>query len=440
MLPPAQLDDNFAIVCVTKSADAEPAYTSDRPALPLGPRARHKRTLVRKRSESVRYFFVILGVLVVVGALVFIKFSQISSLIAFGKSAQAAGPPPESIGTSVAQEQAWEGTLTAVGSVASVNGVSLSTDVSGLVTRIRFESGQVVHEGQVLVELDTSVERAQLASAQERRDLAQTNVGRTRALAAKGSVSQANLDTDESAFKTASIDVDTIRAQIAKKTIRAPFTGRLGIRAVNLGQYLNPGTAIAVLEAIDAVYVDFTMPQQRLAEVPVGLPVRIEVQGAPGAPLDGNIAAVDPTVDQNTRTIRLRASVPNKEERLHPGMFVKVTVLLPKRSSFVVVPGPAVVHAPYGDSVFIVENKAPDAGGVSKTPDGQTVMVARQQFVRAGEARGDFVSVLDGVKSGQEVVSAGAFKLRNGSPVLVNNNAFDAGPPKPELSPHPENH
>jgi membrane fusion protein (multidrug efflux system) len=389
----------------------------------------------------VRYLYVIVGLLLVVGALVFIKFSQISSLIAFGKNAQKAGAPPESVGTTVAQEQAWEGTISSVGSVASVNGVSLSTDASGLVTRIRFESGAVVREGQVLVELDTTVERAQLASAGARRELAQTNVGRTRALAAKGSISQAQLDADESAFKTATIDVDTIKAQIAKKTIRAPFTGRLGIRAVNLGQYLNPGTAITVLEAIDAVYVDFTLPQQRLADAPVGLPVRIEVQGAAGPPLDGTIAAVDPTIDQTTRTIKLRATVPNKEEKLHPGMFVKVQVLLPKRATFVVVPSPALVHAPYGDSVFIVENKAPDAGGIAQTPDGQTVKAARQQFVRAGEARGDFVTLLDGVNAGQEVVTAGAFKLRNGSPVIINNSPIgDAGAPQPQLNPHPENH
>lgn len=388
-----------------------------------------------------RYVLVIVGLLIVIGGLAAIKVTQISSLIGFGKKAQAAGPPPESVGTTIAQQQAWEGTLTSIGSVASVNGVSLSADVAGLVTRIRFESGAVVREGQVLVELDTSVEKAQLASAEARRQLAETTVGRTRALAEKGSISKAQLDADESAFKTATTEVDTIRAQIAKKTIRAPFAGRLGIRAVNLGQYLNPGAPITGLEAIASVYVDFTLPQQRLGDAPVGLPVRVEVQGVAGPPLEGNIAAVDPTVDANTRTIKLRASVPNKEEKLHPGMFVKVTVLLPKRSNVVVVPSPAVLHAPYGDSVFIVEQKKPDAGGMTETPDGHKVMAARQQFVRAGEARGDFVTVLDGVTPGQEVVSAGAFKLRNGSPIVVNNTGIgDAGPPQPELSPHPENH
>jgi membrane fusion protein (multidrug efflux system) len=389
----------------------------------------------------VRYVLVIVGLLVVIGGLAAIKVSQISQLIGFGKKAQAAGAPPEMVATTLAQQQAWEGTLTSIGSVASVNGVSVSTDVAGLVTRIRFESGAVAREGQVLVELDTSVEKTQLASAEARRQLAETNLARTRALVEKGSISKAQLDSDEAAFKTATNESESIRAQIAKKTIRAPFSGRLGIRAVNLGQYLNPGSPITVLEAIASVYVDFTLPQQRLNDVHVGLPIRVEVQGVAGPPLEGNIAAIDPTIDQNTRTIKLRASVPNKDERLRSGMFVKVTVLLPTRADVVVVPAPAVIHAPYGDSVFIVEDKKPDAGGMMETPDGKKVQAARQQFVRSGESRGDFVTVLDGVKAGQEVVSTGAFKLRNMSPIVINNTSVgDAGPPKPELSPKLENH
>ena len=328
-----------------------------------------------------------------------------------------------------------EETLGAVGNVASGKGVALSTDTPGLVMRISFDSGATVKQGQVLVELDTSVERAQLASAISRRDLATSNIGRTRALAQKGVLSPAQVDADESQLRTASTDVEGIQAQIAKKTIRAPFAGKLGIRTVNVGQFLNPGTPVTTLETVESMHVDFSLPQQRLAEVRVGMPVRIAGEAEAGAPINATLGAIDPSVDPITRAIKLRADLPSGADTLRPGMFVNVAVILPQKTNLVAVPATAVIHAPYGDSVFVVEDRKPGASGLATTADGKTIKVARQQFVKVGAARGDFVAILDGVKAKQEIVSAGAFKLQNNAPILVDNTKRMA----PSLDPHPEN-
>ncbi|MGD0678193.1 MAG: efflux RND transporter periplasmic adaptor subunit [Polyangiaceae bacterium] len=380
-----------------------------------------------------RYVYPILGLLAVVVVLVALKYTQIATLITWGKGMQKLGPPPESIGTTVSKKQAWEGTLSAVGSVAPVRGVAVSNDAPGIVSRILFQSGAFVHEGQILVELDTSVERAQLASAKAKLELAGLTAGRSRALVKSQTISQSQLDSDEAQLKSQTTDVSALAAQIDRKIVRAPFSGRLGIRAINLGQYLNSGTTVTVLEAIDSVYVDFELPQQRLADIKVGMPVRITTEA--GEAHDGTIAALDPAIDATTRTIKLRASVPNEKEALRPGMFVNVSVLLPVRESRVVVPATALVHASYGDSVFVVEDKKDDGGAIVENADGHAAKIARQQFVRVGDSRGDYVAILDGVSAGQEVVSAGAFKLRNGSGVVVNNDVGEA----PQLNPHPTN-
>jgi membrane fusion protein (multidrug efflux system) len=370
----------------------------------------------------VRYVWTLVGLLLVTGSLGAVKFKQISSLIHYGEEAKKVGPPPESVGTAVAATQAWEGTLTAVGSIAPVRGVALSNDAPGIVSQILFESGDVVRQGQLLVTLDSRVEQAQLASSEARRDLAKVTAGRSEALVGRGAITKSQFDNDQATMQTSSKDVSALQAQIDRKVVRAPFAGRLGIRAVNLGQYLNPGTQITVLEAIDSVYVDFTLPQQRLADVKVGMPVRVSVNGLERGAEDGTIAAIDPEVDANTRSIKLRASVPNKEEKLRPGMFATVSVILPVEAPRVTIPVTSVVHAAYGDSVFVVDEK-----------DGRTV--ARQQFVRVGDARGDFVAILDGISAGQTVVAAGGFKLRNGAALVVDNTVTT----NPALEPHPEN-
>jgi membrane fusion protein (multidrug efflux system) len=379
----------------------------------------------------VRYVLPILGLFALIGALVAIKFTQISSLMNMGKEMAKAGPPPETVSTATAQSQSWEGTLSAVGSITAAKGVVVSNDAPGVVSHIYFESGAVVRQGQTLVALDTSVERAQLASSRAKMDLATLTVNRSRALVKSNTIAQAEADNDESQLKTASTDANALAAQIDRKIVRAPFSGRLGIREINLGQYLNSGTRITVLEAIDTVYVDFTLPQQRLGEIKMGMPIRVTIEGTEGVPREGTITAVDPEVDSTTRTIKVRAAVPNKEETLRPGMFANVSVVLPDQGTLVTVPATSLVHASYGDSVFVVEDKKDDSAG----PGGSPRQVARQQFVRVGASRGDFVAIVDGVAAGQTIVSAGAFKLRNGSAITVNNQVAV----EPQLAPHPDN-
>jgi membrane fusion protein (multidrug efflux system) len=311
----------------------------------------------------------------------------------------------------------------------------VSAEVPGIVSNIRFESGGVAKEGQVLVELEADVERATLASAQARAELADRNAKRSEVLAAGNVISRAQLDEVDAQRKTAERDLASLRAQVERKVIRAPFKGRLGIRAVNVGQYLTPGTTVTTLDAIGGTFVDFSLPQENLAAVQVGLPVRVTFEGSTDT-AEGTISAVDPTIDPTTRNVKIRAAIPEEQKaKLRPGMFVNVNVVQPVRQAVVAVPLTAIVHASYGDSVFVIEPKKPGSPGMTTTPDGKTVKIARQQFVRLGQTRGDFVAVTKGVGVGQEVVSSGAFKLRNNAPVIVDNSIRpDAG-----LDPHPEN-
>jgi membrane fusion protein (multidrug efflux system) len=382
-----------------------------------------------------RYLVPIVVVVAIVFGLGTVKFRQIQTLLHAKEMGEKMGPPPEVVGTAVASEEAWEGTISAVGTVAAVRGVAVSNESPGVVTAIHFESGQLVRAGQVLVELDTSVERAQLASAEARKDLAATSQTRSRALVAREAASKAQLDADEAQLKSSGADFAALKAQIERKTVRAPFAGRLGIRTVNLGQYLQPGTAVTVLESLGAVYADFSLPQQYLGEVKVGTPLRIRLNDSNGATLDGIVGAVDPTIDSATRAIKLRASVPNKQELLRPGMFVNVEVVRGDKKKQVIAPLTAVVHASYGDSVFVVEDRKDESGATMTGKDGKPAKMARQQFVRLGVARGDFVAVLDGVKPGQTLVTVGAFKLRNNAGIVINNDIKAT----PSLAPHVDN-
>jgi len=397
-----------------------------------------------RRLSNAKRFVIAAGIcLVVIGVLAGLKFAQISALIRSGKAAQAAGPPPAAVGTDVATAGVWQSVFEAVGSVTAARGVTISNDSPGVVRAIRFDSGAKVRAGQVLVELDAAVERAQLASLKARLGLAATTAGRTRLLTEKGAYTRVQLDTDEAQLKTTTADVAALEAQIERKIVRAPFSGKLGIRSINLGQYLNPGTPITVLESTEAVVVDFTIPQQELARVPVGATTRIALPGTqpvPGAQpaqtLEGKISAAEPNADPTTRAVKLRASVNDEKAQLRPGMFVNVSVLLPEQTKVVSVPATAIARAPYGDSVYVVETRKDEKGDPVSGRDGKPAKVARQQFVRVGQARGDFVAILDGVTAGQEVVTQGAFKLRNGAPIMVNNQVKLS----PSQTPRPENH
>jgi len=374
-----------------------------------------------------RYVVVTLALVLVLGGLAAVKGAQIAQLIGMGEAMKKSGPPPEVVSSAPAGKQTWEGTLIAVGNVVSAKGVALSNDSPGVVVRLHFKSGDTVKEGQVLVELDTNVERAQLASLKARRELAEISVKRSTALATSGAVAQSQVDADASAFKSLTADASALQAQIGRKVIRAPFSGRLGIRAVNLGQYLAPGTTVTVLESAESVFVDFSLPQQELPKLKVGMQVRALQEGLAEPLAEGVISAIDPSVDPITRTIKVRASLPNQDDRLRPGMFVRAAVVLPEESAVVAIPQTAIVRASYGDSVFLVESKTNSEGKAHK--------VAQQQFVKLGAARGDFVQVVEGVREGQEVVTSGAFKLRNGMSVSINNQVSLS----PKLDPHPEN-
>lgn len=381
-----------------------------------------------------RYGLVVLGVLAIAAILGGIKFAQISKLIGFGGQMQAAGPPPEAVGTAKANATSWETTIAAVGSVAGAQSVAVSNDSPGLVAKISFESGKRVKKGDILIELDARQEQAQLTEAKANSKNASEIASRSRELVDKGAIPREQADTEETASLAAAAKVGTIEAQIEQKVVRAPFAGRLGIRAVDLGQYLAPGTKVTTLDSDEGTYVDFTLAQEQLPNIKVGMAVRIVARGVAKA-VDGVVAAIDPTLDESTRNFRLRARATGDVSSLRPGMFVDVEVVLPTKSNVVIVPATAVVHAAYGDSVFVIQDKPPGSPGMTTTPDGHQVQIARQQFVKLGSPRGDFVAITKGVEAGQRVVSAGAFKLRNGAPVYVD----DRVQPAPSLAPHPEN-
>jgi membrane fusion protein (multidrug efflux system) len=367
-----------------------------------------------------KIIFGILIVVVIVGALAAVKTMQIKSMIAFGKSFV---PPPETISSAVAHEEQWQDSLTAVGSINAAQGVTVSPEVAGTVTEIDFESGAVVAQGDLLVKLDTSSEAAQLSAAQAQVELAKLNADRTQKLRVDNTVSQSELDNALATLKQNQANADAIRATIDKKTIRAPFAGRLGIRQVNLGEQLDVGKSIVSLQALTPVFADFSLPQQNLSLLSTGQAVQVTCDAYPGQTFDGTLTAINPDLDATTRSVTLQATLANTNQLLRPGMFVRAAVILPQAQPVLAVPATAVLSAPFGDSVYVIEDSTNAAGG----------LFVRQQFIRTGQTHGDFVSVLNGLKAGDRVVSAGLFKLRNGAPVTVNNDLM----PKPSKTPNP---
>ena len=362
-------------------------------------------------------------VLVVSGALAGIKALQIRKLIAAGKDYL---PPPECVSTVVVGEDKWQDTLTAIGSITAFQGVTVTPEIPGIISEIVFESGAVVSKGDLLLRLDTSSEKAQLRAWEAQEELARLNLARERTLRSQNMVSQSVLDTAEATLKQTQGNADNIRATIQKKTIRAPFAGRLGIRLINLGQYLDTGKAIVSLQSLTPVYADFSMPQQELARLKTGMHVRVTTDAYPGRQFDGTLSAINPDLDQSTRSVGLQATFENPEQLLRPGMFVRVEVLLPEEQPVLVIPATSVLSAPYGASVYVVESKPGKTNGAPQ-------LMVRQQFIRTGRGRGDFLSVESGLKVGERIVSAGIFKLRNGMAVTENNDLA----PKSDLAPHP---
>ena len=353
-----------------------------------------------------------------IGALGFIKYRQIRKAMAQGASF---APPPAGVSTVVARAAKWQPVLKAVGSLKAVQGVEVSTDLAGIVREIGFESGARVKKGDVLVRLDTQQEEAQLKSAEAAAALARVNRARQVDLLAKRATSQAEHDSAKATADQAEAAVEQVKALIARKTIAAPFDGVLGLRQVNIGQYLDVGKPIVVLQSQDPIYVEFALPQQELAQVAIGKKVRVAAPGLEGTSIEGEITAINSKVDESTRNIQVEATLPNREGSLRGGMFVQVEVLLPEQEGVISIPASSVNYAPFGDSVFIVRD---GEGGKKKV---------QQQFVKLGPARGDQVSILSGVKEGDEVVSSGAFKLNSGAAVTINNSVQ----PSNEAAPHP---
>jgi membrane fusion protein, multidrug efflux system len=369
-----------------------------------------------------RMVLVLTATMVFVGVLGFVKFQQFQA--AAGQAA-AFQPPPDAVTTIVAEPTEWPETLNAIGTVAAVRGVTVSADLPGVVDRIQFESGRRVREGDVLVQLDTRQEEAQLAAAAAQRDLARLTFERMEGLVEDGAISRADYDLALAERKRSEARVGEIQAAIARKTIRAPFTGVLGIRQVNLGQYLSAGDPIVPLQSLNPVYVNFGVPQQESVRMRRGRPVRVRLDEGRGAERVGRISAVDAVVDPATRNVQVQATLANPDGALRPGMFVQAEVRFGGARQVIALPASAVSYAPYGSSVFVV--------GDIDGPDGTRYRGVRQQFVTLGSARGDQVAVLAGLTAGEEVVTSGVFKLRNGSPVHVNN----AVQPSNEASPTP---
>jgi membrane fusion protein, multidrug efflux system len=301
--------------------------------------------------------------------------------------------------------------------------VLVSSDLGGIVEKIHFESGASVREGDVLVTLNVRQERAQLTAAEAQRNLAQLSFERVRGLHEQGVVSQADFDESDAGRKQADARVGEIEATIERKTIRAPFSGTLGIRMVNLGQHLKDGDPVVPLQSLDPIYVNFSVPQQRVAALRLGEEVKVFVDDAAEPKAIGKITAVNSVVDEATRNVQVQASFRNPDGKLMPGMFVRAQVLLDAGTPVVALPASAINHAPYGDSVYII--------GDLPGANGKTYRGVHQQFVKLGGARGDQVAVLSGVHEGEEVVTSGVFKLRNGAAIIVNNDVQPSNSPAP---------
>ncbi|MGB5987331.1 MAG: efflux RND transporter periplasmic adaptor subunit [Desulfobacterales bacterium] len=371
-----------------------------------------------------RVVLTLLFLLIVAGALGFIKGLQFGRMTAHSESFV---PPPQTVTVSEVNPGEWSSALRAVGSVEAVQGVVVTAELPGKVERILLIPGAQAEAGQLLLQQDVSVEQAQLRAAESEVVLARKNLERTESLSRQKLAPKADLDQRRAALDQALAQVDLIRATIAQKTIRAPFSGRLGIRQVNLGEVLTSGQPIASLQALDPIFVNFYLPQQDLAQLEAGLGVEVRSEALKGEAMTGTISAVNPDVDSNSRNIQVQATVANARERLRPGMYVTLEVLLPVKTSVLTIPATAVQYAPYSDSVFVVEPAG--EGENSQEPS----LVLRQQFVQLGEQRGDFVAVTQGLEAGQTIVSTGVFKLRNGQSVVVDNRLA----PDFQLNPDP---
>jgi membrane fusion protein (multidrug efflux system) len=376
--------------------------------------------LPQRTDRSVRrraWIFTILGIFAVIVVLVGVKAGQIATMINGGKHFVM---PPESVTSAKVEQATWQASRTAVATLVAVHSVTISTEVTGTVRQIGFDSGATVKRGELLVRLDTSTEEAQLAAAEADAALAKVTLQRQKVLREQNSATPADLDAATSRAAQTEANVAQIRAMIAKKSIHAPFDGRLGIRQVELGQVLSAGNAIATLQSVTPILAEFWLPQQALSELRLGQTTNLHVDVYPGETWDGTITTINPEVDINSRNVRIRATFPNQDGRLRPGMFARAEIVSKEERTELIIPETAVIYAPFGDSVYSIEGEGKE-------------LKVKQKFVRLGERRGDLVAVLSGVKAGETIVSSGAFKLHNGSAVVIHNELAPAA----EASPKP---
>lgn len=393
-----------------------------------------------------RMLIMIGAVIVLIAALAGGKYLQIRKLIA-----SIPKPQPQTVSTIEVQAQPWQSQLKSVGTLSPVRGADLASEVAGLVRSVNFKSGQDVPAGALLVQLSADSDAAQLQALQAAADQAETALKRDQAQLAVRAVSQAQVDADTSNLKAARAQVAQQAANVAKKAIRAPFAGRLGITALQPGQYVNAGATLVTLQTLDPIHVDFSLPQQQLAGLAVGQAVTLAVDAFAGQSFAGTINAINPKVDPATRTVQVQATVANPRRDLLPGMFAEVRVNLGSAQPQLTLPQTAITYNPYGSTVFVVEkasavqaraaaSAASAASGAmaAATPPAPAAsaangeqLVAQQVFVETGPTRGDQVAITKGLTAGQQVVTSGQIKLKNGTPVVVDNRVQPANNPNP---------
>ena len=378
-------------------------------------------TLVTFRSSRkfvLGTVFAVLTLFLVIADIKLLQFKKMTS--------QKMVLPPTTVTSAEVKNGDWQPRLTAVGSISPVQGATISAELAGTVAEIHFLSGALVKKGEVLLRLDASAEEAQMRSAEADAELAKKDAERAQDLANRKVISAAEFDAAQSKFTQKKAAVENMQSVIDKKKIHAPFDGVAGIRAVNPGQMVKVGDPLVSLQALDQVFVDFSLPQQQLAEIKADLPVKVTTDAFPDREFEGKLTAVNSAVDPVTRNVSVQATLDNPDHVLRAGMFARVAVLLPQKKQVLFVPSTAVSYAPYGNSVFVIEKKADEQ---TKTEE----LVLRQAFIRTGEKRGVFVAITNGVKENEQVVSTGVFKLRNGMNVVIDNKLA----PKTELDPKP---
>ena len=387
-----------------------------------------------------RMLIMIGGVLVVVALLAFGFYLHIQKLIASSPK-----PYAQTVTATKVASQDWQPSLAAVGSVTAVRGVDVTTEIAGLVREIHFKSGQDVKKGDILVELNADSDKAQLASLEAAADLSATVLKRDKAQFDAQAIAQAQVDADAADLKSKRALAAQQQAIIDKKTIRAPFSGKLGITTVNPGQYVNPGDKIVTLQTIDPIYVDFNLPQKQVGQLQLGQVVNVTSDGFAGVTFPGKITAISPKVDTTTRNVVVEATLPNPKRQLLPGMFANAAVEVGDKKHYLTLPQTAITYNPYGSTVFVVLTAdeaaaAKRATGASAAAPAQAAsgsgLVVQQAFVTTGETRGDQVAILSGLKEGQQVVTTGQLKLKNGTSIVIDNSVVPANSPNPTPQEH----